>query len=54
MAAAGTAQTVLAAIGMSSDTGGGALSMAFAGIWLLAAALFWNAAKRNAAAALRT
>ncbi|HLL58585.1 MAG TPA: hypothetical protein VK391_01675, partial [Allosphingosinicella sp.] len=33
MAAAGIAQTVLAAIGISSDPRGGIFSMAFAGIW---------------------
>jgi hypothetical protein len=47
MAIAGVAQAVLAAIGMASDLRGGIFSMAFAGIWLLAAALFWSASRQR-------
>lgn len=38
------AQTVAGAVGLSSDERGAVLSMGFAGLWLLAAALFRNAA----------
>lgn len=39
------AQGAVGAFGLSADTRGGVLSMAFAGLWLLAAALFRNAAR---------
>ena len=44
MIAAAVAQAVIGALGLSTDMLGGALSMAFAGLWLLAAALFRYAA----------
>jgi len=44
MIAAGIAQVVLAAIGLSTDLRGGILSMVFAAPWLLSAALLWKAA----------
>jgi hypothetical protein len=45
MAAAAVAQAALATFGLSTDVRGAMFSMAFAVPWLLAAALFWNAAK---------
>ena len=46
------AQATVGAFGLSADRLGGALSIGFAGMWLLAAALFWNAAREQASAAL--
>lgn len=43
MAAAAVVQGALGAFGLTADLRGGVLSVAFAGLWLLAAALFWNA-----------
>jgi hypothetical protein len=48
MAAAGLAQAAIAIGGMPADLGGGAFSAALAGLWLLAAALFRNAAREPA------
>jgi hypothetical protein len=48
MTLAALGQGVLSAIGMSSDLRGGMFSMAFVGLWLLAAALFHNAARDTA------
>ena len=45
MSAAGITQAIVAAIGMPTDLRGGMLSIALAGLWLLAAALFRNAAQ---------
>lgn len=50
MLAAAIAQAALAALGLSADMRGAVFSMAFAVPWLLAAALFWNAAREQAAA----
>jgi hypothetical protein len=47
MLAAATAQGLLSAIGLSTDVRGGIFSMVFIGIWLLAAALFHNAARER-------
>lgn len=47
MAAAAIAQAAVAAIGLSTDMLGGIFSLAFAAPWLLAAALFWNAAQEQ-------
>lgn len=41
------AQAATGAFGLSADLRGGVLSMAFAGLWVLAAALFWNAARER-------
>jgi hypothetical protein len=45
MIAAAIAQLCVAAGGLTADLRGGILSMVFAGLWLLSAALFWNAAR---------
>ncbi len=50
MAAAAAAQTVAGAAGLPIDARGAIFSMAFAGLWLLAAAFFWNAAHERPAA----
>ena len=47
MVVAGVTQAVFAGIGMSTDVRGGILSMGFAGLWLIAAALFHNAAQEQ-------
>ncbi|MEO6114402.1 MAG: hypothetical protein ABIP07_08165 [Sphingomicrobium sp.] len=44
MLVAGVAQMVISAIGLATDLPGGAFSLAFAGPWLVSAALFRNAA----------
>ncbi|MDQ3139424.1 MAG: hypothetical protein M3Q15_01705 [Pseudomonadota bacterium] len=49
MVAAAIVQGILSAIGFSMDPRGGIFSMAFAGLWLLAAALFRNAARSQVA-----
>ncbi len=51
MAIAAVAQVIVSCVGMSTDLRGGIFSAAFGGIWLLSAALFWNAARDQAAAA---
>lgn len=48
MLAASIAQAVLSGLGFSTDVRGAMFSMAFAGLWLLAAALFRNAAQDGA------
>lgn len=48
MAVAALAQAGLAIVGMAADLRGGIFSLAFAGLWLLAAALFRNAARERA------
>ena len=50
MAAAGIAQAGLSAFGMSTDMRGGTVSLVFAGLWLFAAALFWNASRETRSA----
>jgi hypothetical protein len=45
LSAAALAQAALAALGLAADPLGAVFSMAFAGPWLLAAALFWKAAR---------
>jgi len=50
MVAAAVAQGVAGAVGLSTDVRGAVLSMAFAGLWLLAAALFRKAAREQAPA----
>ncbi len=47
MLAAALAQLVIGLIGLSSDLLGGVLSAAFAGLWLLSAAMFWNASRKE-------
>jgi hypothetical protein len=47
MVAAAIAQGMVGAIGLSTDLRGAVFSMAFAGLWLLAAALFWQAARTD-------
>lgn len=47
MIVAGLAQAAVAAGGLSIDPRGGILSMLFAGLWLLSAALFWSAARET-------
>jgi hypothetical protein len=44
------AQAGAGAFGLSTDVRGAVLSMGFAGLWLLAAALFWSAAREQTAA----
>ena len=44
MATAAITQALIGAFGLSSDLRGGAFSIAFGALWLIAAALFWNAA----------
>ena len=51
MGVAAIAQAAAAAIGLAADVRGAVLSMAFAGLWLLSAALFRNSALEQAAAA---
>ena len=46
MAAAGVAQAVLGAVGMSADMRGGIFAMSFAGLWLLSAALLWSGGRQ--------
>ena len=41
--AAAVVQATVSAIGMGADVRGGLISLVFAGLWLLAAALFWAA-----------
>jgi len=50
MATAATAQVIISVIGMSADLRGGIFSACFGGIWLISAALFWKAARDEAAA----
>jgi hypothetical protein len=50
MAAAAIAHAAVATVGMFSDLRGGILSLAFAGLWLLSAALFRKAARDQASA----
>jgi hypothetical protein len=50
MIVAAIAQLAVGAGGLATDLLGGVLSMGFAGLWLLAAALFWKAAREQAAA----
>ena len=47
------AQAGVGAFGLPADPLGGILSTGFAGLWLVAAALFWNAARERAGAAPR-
>ncbi len=47
MVVTAVAQAAVGAFGLSADRLGGVLSMAFAGPWLLAAALFWYAAREQ-------
>jgi hypothetical protein len=49
MVAAAIAQAAVAAFGLPADLLGGALSIGFAAPWLLAAALFWKAARERVA-----
>jgi hypothetical protein len=52
MAVAAAAQALVGALGLPTDLRGGVLSIAFAGLWLLAAALFRKAAGEQAGADL--
>ena len=45
MVAAAFAQGAAGAVALTTDVRGAVFSMAFAGMWLVAAALFWNAAR---------
>ena len=47
MVVAAVAQLAVGAGGLTADLLGGVLSMGFAGLWLLAAALFWRAARER-------
>ena len=47
MVIAAIAQAAVGAAGLSTDLRGAVFSMAFAGLWLLAAALFWQAARTD-------
>lgn len=47
MVVAGIGQAIAGALGLAADVRGGLFSMAFAGLWLLSAALFWNAAREQ-------
>ena len=47
MIAAAVAQAALGAVGLSTDVRGGVFSMVLAAPWLLAAFLFWNAARER-------
>jgi hypothetical protein len=49
MAVTALAQVVAGAAGLTTDALGAVLSMGFGGLWLLSAALFWNAAKGRTA-----
>ena len=44
------AQVAVGAAGLSTDVRGGIFSMAFGGLWLLSAALFWNASREQSTA----
>ena len=48
MVMAAIAQAAVGAFGLSADMRGGVLSMGFAGLWLVAAALFWTATRTEA------
>ena len=54
MATAAAAQVIISCVGMSTDLRGGIFSAGFGGIWLLSAALFWKAARDQAAAGAAT
>jgi hypothetical protein len=45
MAVAAIAQAAAGAIGLSTDVRGAVFSIAFAGLWVLSAALFWSASR---------
>lgn len=47
MVAAAAAQAALGTLGLSADPRGGMFSVAFAGLWLLAAASLWAAARER-------
>jgi len=53
MAAAAVAHLAVALVGLPADPRGGVVSAAFAGLWLLSAALFRKAARDQAASATR-
>ena len=53
MVVTAVAQAAAGAFGLSTDLRGGVLSAAFAGLWLLAAALFHNAAREQGNGAAR-
>lgn len=50
MTTAAAAQVIVSVVGMPTDLRGGIFSAAFGGIWLISAALFWKAARDQAAA----
>ena len=50
MAVTAAAQAAVGAAGLSTDVLGAVFSMAFGGIWLLSAALFWNASSEHSSA----
>ncbi|WP_294012600.1 hypothetical protein [Sphingomonas sp.] len=47
MAVTAVAQVVAGAIGLTADPRSAVFSMGFGGLWLLSAALFWNAAREQ-------
>ena len=49
MAVTAAAQVAVSAFGFPADVRGAIFSMGFGGMWLLAAALFWNAAREQGA-----
>lgn len=49
MAVTAVAQVVAGAVGLASDALGAVFSMSFGGLWMLSAALFWNAARERTA-----
>ena len=53
MLATAIAHAAVSASGMTVDVRGGMVSLTFAGLWLIAAALFWNAAREPASAQKR-
>ena len=48
MAVTAAAQVAAGAFGLGTDPRGAVFSMGFGGLWLLAAALFWNSARERA------
>lgn len=49
MVVAAAAQAAVSVAGLSTDVRGAIFSLVFAGLWLLAAALFWNASREQIA-----
>ena len=47
MTLAAVAQTIASAVGFAADARGGIFSLAFAGLWLISASLFWMASRNQ-------